>query len=314
MRLFCLLAIAFAVSSGANANLYNVLDLQYQGQESAAKQRAVQQVLRRLTGQFELEPELIDLAAEPEAWIQSWAVVDEAAGVAEFKVDSAIRQALSRQDKPVWTSPRQLPWLWMMVDEGNGRQPVTASGSQETLRLLQATADDLALDLRLPNWDAVDQSQINPSEFWGLFFDGVATAAQRYSGPYTMARVSQLGGQWSLILRDSNDRRLSQQYPSVEALVRGIYEFWLPPLVAEHAVMGSGELSLVVRGLDRDGYLEFISRLRQLDAVERALPVFSDSNEIRFALTTGARPDQLSDRFPPARVIEDPQHDLVLEF
>lgn len=126
MRFFVLLALCVGLAVSARADLFDVTDLRFAGDEQAAKQRAVETVVLRLIGQMEIPSELFEVLEQPEQWIVSWGVVDPTAGVAQFKVDPGIRQIISRLEYPVWTQPRQTPWLWMMVDEGDGRQPVTA--------------------------------------------------------------------------------------------------------------------------------------------------------------------------------------------
>lgn len=289
-----LLLSLLAICGSTWASLYEVTDLNYQGDEAQAKRAAVTTVLSRLTGRNALPPSVAGLADQPEEWIQSWSLVDELAGVAEFRVDASIRQAVQRMGLPVWTQPRATPWLWLAVDEGTGRQPLTATSDLEIARALMIESERLALPLQLPAWDADDRSQVALAELWGFFFDGVAQANGRYGEDYVAGRLARTGAGWQLALVGSDGARLSETFADAADAARAIHGFWLPSLVARYGVAGSGDLSLSVAGLTADNYDAFIAELRSLDAVERAFPVFSDPQFVRFRVVTGARPEQLA--------------------
>ncbi|QGG80700.1 DUF2066 domain-containing protein [Litorivicinus lipolyticus] len=289
--LFCLIVL----SSSAGASLYQVTDLAYSGDERSAKGAAVMTVLARLTGRSTLDAELSALADEPDEWVQSWGLVDPVAGVAEFRIDPSIRQAVQRLGRPVWTTPRTTPWLWLMVDEGRGRQPLTAGADLDIQRALMIESERMALPISLPAWDADDRSLVSDAELWGLFFDGVEVANGRYGDDYVAGRLARIGERWQLNLRSADGRRLNQTFASPGEVALAIHGFWLPTLVADYAVVGSGDLSLSVAGLTANNFAPFMARLRGLDAVEQAFPVYSDAQYVRFRVITGARPEQLAD-------------------
>lgn len=263
----------------------------------AVQTQAVTRVLERLTGApVANASKLAPMLASPDQWIASWGYetdLDEVSRTVTYQVDREIRDELARSGVPVWTQPRPAQWLWLIVNEGQGRQSLSDDSQSEFLRALQAESDRWQVPFALPAWDQTDLNWVNPAELWGLFVDGVERAAQRYSGEYTAGRVIQLNGQWQISVKTHDNRRFNQSFNSAAELAAGLYRFWLPPLVAEYAITGQGQTDLAVYNLDPDAYQTLIQFLRSQDAIERAWPIYSDRGVSVIRLLTGARPDQI---------------------
>lgn len=281
-------------------SIYDVtveLPAQQDGNSLAVQQAAVMQVIARLTGQPELrDGRLLKLTDNAPQWVASWGFdseINEASRMATLKIDPGLGRELSLLDVPLWTQPRPAQWLWLLVDEGQGRQPLSKTASPELWQALQQQAQYWQLPLAEPQWDEQDRSLVNFSELWGLFMDGVQQAATRYSPSYTAGRVLKVGEQWQLSIKTHDERRLNQSYPSAQALARDLFSFWVAPLVAKYAIAGQGQADVAVYGLNPASYAQLIKWLRDLDGVDRAWPVYSDDTRTLIRLSTGARIEQL---------------------
>lgn len=277
-----------------------------------AQTQAVTQVLERITGQ-EVDPNgrLAGVLQEPARWIQSSGFLtelDEVSRVVTYRVDPGIAARVRAMQLPVWLEPRPPQWLWLVIDEGLGREGLTADSSGELARALRAQAERWQLPLALPQWDAQDLSLVSYGELWGLFLEGVELAHARYGDGFVAGRALKRGSQWQLAVKTSEGERLTQTYASAKALAAGLFRSWLDSLVNQYAVSGEGELELRVAGLDAQGYRQLIRYLRNSSVIDQALPTSSTDQGVVLRVSTGARPDQLVallSRLPMAQVAGD---------
>ena len=130
-----------------------------------AQTQAVTLVLERITGQ-EVDPNgrLAGVLQEPARWIQSSGFLtelDEVSRVVTYTVDPGIASRVRAMQLPVWLEPRPPQWLWLVIDEGLGRESLTADSSGELAQALRAQAERWQLPLALPQWDAEDLSLVS---------------------------------------------------------------------------------------------------------------------------------------------------------
>ena len=263
-----------------------------------AQSQAVTQVLERITGQV-VDPNgrLAGVLQEPARWIQSSGFLtelDEVSRVVTYTVDPGIASRVRAMQLPVWLEPRPPQWLWLVIDEGLGREALTADSSGELARAFRAQAERWQLPLALPQWDAQDLSLVSYGELWGLFLEGVELAHARYGDEFVAGRALKRGQQWQLAVKTSSGERLSQSYPSADALAADLFRYWLEPLIDQYAVSGEGELELRIAGLDGQGYRQLIRYLRRSSVIDQALPTRSTTEGVVLRVLTGARPDQLA--------------------
>ena len=283
------------------ASLYDVrvaVPAEQDGNTVQIQQQALNTVLSRLTGRAALsDGRLLKFTDNAGQWIASWGFaseLDEASRIATLSVSPSIRRELATLEIPLWTQPRPAQWLWMLVDLGEGRQPISRQSAPELWSALQQQADFWQLPLATPQWNDQDQAEVNTSELWGLFLDGVDRAAQRYSSDYTAGRILKAGDQWQMSIKTSDGRRLTTRYPSAQALAQGLYEFWRTPLVSRYAIAGQGQLDLAIEQLTSQGYANWIRVIRDLDGVDRVWPIFSNDQFTVLRIQTGATADQLN--------------------
>jgi len=294
------LALLLLLGQAHGQSLYQVsiaLPEQAQGSDPAIQTRALTTVIERLIGQPILSPgPYAMLLEQPQPWILSWGFqsdLDEISRVATLTVDPELRRQVQALGAPVWTQPRPAQWLWLLVDQGQGRQPLTADPSSVIWRALQDQAERWQLPVAVPDWDQADRGLVNFSELWGLFMDGVEQAAPRYSETFNAGRVVQTGQGWQVSIKTQDGRRLDRSFASPEALAEGLFQWWLPELVSQYAISGIGQQDLAVYGLTPRGYQVLIEYLRAQDAIDRAHAVYSDPEVTVFRLQTGARVEQL---------------------
>lgn len=267
------------------------------GNDPEVQATAITQVIERLTGGVVNDTSQFDgLLAQPQEWILSWGFeseLDEVSRVATLKVDPAIRAQIQSNGRPIWTQPRPAQWVWILVDQGQGRQPLTEQTGADVWNALQAESARWQLPVLAPDWDAQDRTLVNFSELWGLFLDGVVQAAPRYSQEFTAGRIIKVGDAWQVSVKSSDGRRLDQRFANEQALAAGLFAWWLPSMVAQYAISGEGQTEVSFLDLTPQGYRDVIKFLRTQDAVEGAYTVYSDDSQTRIRLITGARPEQI---------------------
>ena len=124
---------------------------------------------------------------------------------------------------PVWLEPRPPQWLWLVIDEGLGREAADSSG--ELARALRATGQRWQLPLALPQWDAQDLSLVSYGELWGLFLK--ASSWHTHATAMNLWQAGRLSGQqWQLAVKTSAGERLTQSYLSADALAADLFR-WL---------------------------------------------------------------------------------------
>ncbi|MGB5353947.1 MAG: DUF2066 domain-containing protein [Woeseia sp.] len=159
----------------------------------AAYGRALQQVLVRITGSEDaaFSPELAALFPNPARFVLQYRpVADNGLWVA---LDgAAIEQVLRQRGLPVWSSERPLTMIWLLVDRGRGqRELLTAATNDPAARFdpdaraqgeLRARVTRIAtargLPIVFPRQDDVDRANVNLSDIWGGFHDGLIAAAR----------------------------------------------------------------------------------------------------------------------------------------
>jgi len=181
------------------ANLYEVevaVADQSAGLRGEALQRALQQVLLRVTerqalsdevaqsilrkaGQMALQfryrlnethdPVATGTAPLPDRYLL-WVLFD----------DKQVNQVLYRLGVPVWGATRPAMLVWLAVEQQGLRQMVGGDQGTEWQQLLRQAAEERGLPLQLPMLDRQDQAALTISDLWGGFQQPVLAASDRY--------------------------------------------------------------------------------------------------------------------------------------
>ena len=196
------MAMLFALPGAAGAvavdGLYTAevpFDPNDPGSRTTAYERALQQVLIRVTGTEDaaFSPELKALFPNPARFVMQfrpgdgnslWVTLDGA----------AIEQVLRSASLPVWGSDRPLTVLWIAIDWGQGqrelltaqpdggtsRQPAGAIDREQEMReRILRVAEARGVPLRFPTLDGENEN-ISFSDVWGGFHERLMDASRSY--------------------------------------------------------------------------------------------------------------------------------------
>ncbi|MBT8084401.1 MAG: DUF2066 domain-containing protein [Woeseia sp.] len=170
------------------------IDPEDQDSRDTAYERALQQVLVRITGSeaAAYSPELRALFPNPARYVLQyrpagnnalWVALDGA----------AIEQVLRQRGMPVWSSERPLTMVWLAVDWGRGqRELITAEPAENTTPRVdpraaastsireqaQRVATARGLPVMFPDPEYVARLDVSLSDVWGGFHDELLSAAR----------------------------------------------------------------------------------------------------------------------------------------
>lgn len=256
-RLIALIASLLLASPGWAARpegLY-AAEVEYEGNQQAAFESALGEVLVKLTGRRDAAsaPELQPLIASAADFVQQFR--SPSPGFLWVSFDgSSLAARLTELGQPVWGGERPSTLLWLAVDLGGGRRFVVASEaeSEDEAMLRQAALDEAdrrGLPLVLPLVDAEDRAKAPFSELWGGFDDAILEASRRYGVDAVLVGRLAAGdfdrGRWTLLFGDSTERWTGGVVDSIGRVADAF--------ASRYAVVSTGEsgaIRLVVSGVD----------------------------------------------------------------
>ena len=206
-----LLIFAAPVGAATFGELYTVSvepNPQAQDPRTDAIRRAMGLLLTRITGrqQAAAYPDLQDLINNAVSYLDQYAPLSSDEIRVGFR-RSAVNQALTARNLPIWGDERPLTLVWIATDFGNGyRAELKASESTQRLPAgiargepsdpllpddaaffdaiadeILTAADERGLPIVLPRLDAEDRAIVRFADVWGGFDEFVAQASERYN-------------------------------------------------------------------------------------------------------------------------------------
>jgi hypothetical protein len=314
-------------------NLYTVsvtpdLALPIGQREPEAVRRGMEQLLTRITGLREASqiPDLSDMVRNAARYRDSYETVSSDEVRISF-VRSAVNDALTSRNMPIWGDERPSTLFWIAVDLGGGQRaelgarpgpdaapadmgsgiasnllsPAAEDVFDEVTDDLLRAADERGLPVVLPKLDSVDRRYVRFADVWGGFDRLVERAAERYDvDAILIGRVSidDDGPRVRWILRQGQESRaLADDDP------RAGIDWLADRFAAEYTIVGSARFAEVqiqdIWNLPDYGrvlaYLESLSIVDRVDVEEwqtngelrLALIVRGDESALRRLLTLG---------------------------
>ena len=283
---------------------------------------ALIQVLQKLSGQREIpiSPSLDEALENADRMLRSFgyrnaeragpdgSITQELRLVAGF-MQSEIDRIVQQSGLPRWRQERPPVQLWVILDDGRGRQikPVEyeyAWGAMEDVAAMRG------LPVIWPELDEEEAQLIDMSLVWGGFTDylvergapgdGVATVAARREGPQWTVR-------WNLAAGGRHWSWRNADHELMFALVDGIHQM-ADQLAAANAIVASEQAQWTVdvtvgellSGSDYTRCLEYLEDLSLVTAVDI---LAAEPGLVHFRLQLNASPEYLSEAFKRGSVL-----------
>lgn len=313
------------VDAVAEINLYSgeaVVASQAEDDRNEAIPEALIQVLQKLSGQREIpiSPSLDEALENADRMLRSFgyrnaeragpdgSITQELRLVAGF-MQSEIDRIVQQSGLPRWRQERPPVQLWVILDDGRGRQikPVEyeyAWGAMEDVAAMRG------LPVIWPELDEEEAQLIDMSLVWGGFTDylvergapgdGVATVAARREGPQWTVR-------WNLAAGGRHWSWRNADHELMFALVDGIHQM-ADQLAAANAIVASEQAQWTVdvtvgellSGSDYTRCLEYLEDLSLVTAVDI---LAAEPGLVHFRLQLNASPEYLSEAFKRGSVL-----------
>jgi hypothetical protein len=210
----CLLPLAVHAVTGQHLFEAEVpVSSQQPAERSTALQRALAEVLVRVTGQRELPGQpagraVIGNAANYVQQYRYYTIPDSTPPQLMLRVrfdGEGVQQALRQQGVAFWgDAERPDTLVWLAIEDRGRRYIVAAQDGSEAGRKLELASRQRGIPLLFPLMDLEDQSRVRFSDLWGGFFEHAVEAAQRYTpqailiGRLNRSRTGNWVARWNL--------------------------------------------------------------------------------------------------------------------
>jgi hypothetical protein len=300
-----------------------VVSDQTPGVRRAALQGALREVVVRVSGQknvLDTEP-VQALLENPEQLVQQYRYFTEPQRDppilklwVRFDGD-AIREAVQQQGLAYWGGERPDTLVWLAVEDRGRRYVVSADGSSDVYRAVEAAARERGVPVLFPLMDLEDQAQVHFSVIWGGFFDKVMAASTRYNPQSVLIgrlNRSPSGGwtsRWELNVA-GRPTSWSDSHQQLDALARQGIDDVADRLATQLSVAApgggfAGGTSIQVGGIETlaayartTRYLETLTSVRALQ-VSEVTPT-----SVRYSLQLGGSEDSLRRTIAIGTVLE----------
>ena len=215
---------------------------------------------------------------------------------------SAMEKYLRDNAYPVWGEHRTDVVLWLVIRDGRNEY-VLKDADQS---LLKTSADDAlqrrGIPQRWPLYDYKDRKILKVADIRGGFKDPIETASKRYSsGPALSGSMIWNGKQWQSswsLLMASGNRHWSIENADYDELINKSIDQAADAMGIVFAIHGDGNnqqlatVQLEVQAVDSiKKFRKLENYLRELSAVEMAIPLKIDGQNASFALTLRSSED-----------------------
>jgi hypothetical protein len=199
--LFLLLPCSF-VSAAVVEGLYEVsypVESQHPEERKAAIEQALVELLVRVTGNSHIMelPQAATILERAPGFVRQFRYsieqIEQTAMDSSFGESSreqqvlnvlfdeaSIKQALWKNNLPVWGKTRPAILVWLAIQDSEKRYLVDNNEGREIVALINKHAKKRGIPLIYPLMDLEDQMNINISDVWGGFADNISTASNRY--------------------------------------------------------------------------------------------------------------------------------------
>jgi hypothetical protein len=140
-------------------------------------------------------------------------------------IDRVLLEGLIREASgTVWAGERPPVFLWMVIDDANGRRFGNTEAEQPLWVDFEAAFSALGLNLRRPLYDLTDATQVSPDTLWRRDFGPVVEASARYGMTHLLVgRLISLSGdrtiaEWTY-LHETAEQSVSIQAETRAALI-----------------------------------------------------------------------------------------------
>ena len=294
---FCAFAgVGYAsVNGGWLYRVEVVVENQSDGERRDAGRRALQTVLKRVTGLARIEalPEIDAALATSERYYQQYdystrVLEGENLTLLNISFDAAEIAKLVRVTAlPVWSANRPNVIAWVVVEKfqtktfgnsGISREILGADQSDVLMAAFKEVASERGLPLIFPTMDLSDRMEVSTGVVWGQLSSELMRASRRYDvDALLMGRIIETPfgyrSEWSFTRSDSTISYASEvsQYSD---LASGAVDFVTRELAHRYAVL-SGDGGLLrfsvhnVTGLEAySGVLAYLGELEFVDSVQ----------------------------------------------
>jgi uncharacterized protein len=263
--------------------------------------QALAQVLVKVGGQKSLlqAPAVQTALRDPNRFVLQFGYETGSAGAsgspllltASFQPD-AIKQLLRGNRLPVWPENRPTLLVWLVIDDGAGRDIVGAEHRADVVQQLRAAAEARGIAITLPLLDLQDEMALGENELWQLQRDAVQKASQRYGtdtvlyGRLALSSGGRLQGSWQLLHRDAL-RGFDGSGADTAHYVQNGIDAATDWLAAKYAVVtqsgGGGAITLIVDDIDSyHQYAEALDYLQRLEAISQVMVRHAESSQVQF--------------------------------
>ncbi|MEM0953862.1 MAG: DUF2066 domain-containing protein [Pseudomonadota bacterium] len=251
-----------------------------EAQLAAGTRQALAQVLVKVSGHRETlqRPAVKAALADGTRYMQRYRYLRDDLPAGErlnlqvyFDAES-INALLRESAAPLWTANRPELLLWLMVDDGGGRQIATAETHPELYKTIEASMERRGVPLAFPLLDLEDLRSLTSDALWRMDELDVYRAAQRYGqenvlvGRLTALPGNRWMGDWTYLYRQTSFTGSIYGQPAI-AVTSTISDF-----VADRM----GERYAVAAGLQVESLLVRIDSVESYADYQTLLDVFSD--------------------------------------
>lgn len=196
---------------------------------------------------------------------------------------------------PVWPSPRPVPVLWLVIDDGHGPRMVTGS-HLSVVRSLTERGNDRGLAFQLPTgtaaesaaglaaaWMGQSQAVVGPSATYGSSVQLIGKLARTPSG---------WNANWSLLDDGIEINRWSEVNPDARAALANAADVGVDTLVKKYsrAVVGgpAGVFAVEITGVrSGDDYVRMMGYLEGMGMVRHIVLLGASDDRLRMQLELG---------------------------
>lgn len=214
--ILALWGVNFAVDAAQVKNLYQA---DVASSANNWQQLALEQVLIRVSGQADIveKAAIKSELSQVSAYIKQFSAVRQnGENITRVLLDSArVNRLLQQNNIAVWGELRPDTLIWLVQQDGNGRQFIRHADHDIASNLKQAFAQT-GLPLLLPLYDMEDLVKISESDVWAGFWQQINHASNRYNADVVIAATidktpidSEI--QWRLTWQRQHDGRIIRE-------------------------------------------------------------------------------------------------------
>lgn len=214
----------------------------------------------------------------------------------------SVNNLLREAGAPLWTANRPPLLVWLVVDDGSGRQSVSAEAHPELLAGLERELARRGVPATFPLYDLQDTLAVDVDSLWRLDELAVFRASQRYGvanvlvGRMTALPGDRWMGDWTYLYnQDSSAGSLyGEASPEYTA---GMVDFVADRMAGRYAVAADAQALQVLVRVDDIGafadYREVLAYLEGIELVDAAWPAYLEGDSVVFRLASQADAESL---------------------